>query len=442
MNSLFIYLIQSGIRLSVLYIIYWLFMRKDTFFNVNRFYLILSVLFSFILPLFEIPLPFQNSNSEYVYLLEAIIITPEKLTESFNRHLDLYQVLGIIYITGVAIFFLRFVFQLIQIGLLIHRYGISRKDGFNFVITNPHFTPFSFFNIIFLGKDIADQGLLEKIITHEKIHIQQKHSVDIILLEILTIIQWFNPFIWFYKNTLKNIHEFLADEGVLTEGYNKRDYQELLVNQTMGIQVNSLSNNFSQSLIKRRLIMMSKSKTNKIALLKMAFILPLALFLTIIFSSVVTEKVVAQTDKNEIETATISNDQEPQEEEVYTVVEKMPAFPGGDEARVKFMQENIKYPEEARRNGISGTVYVSFVVEKDGEITHVELLRGVNELLDNEAIRFVKMMPAYEPGIQRGKPVRVQFNLPIQFNLDKGAKKVKDGEKKEPSPPPPPNQEK
>ncbi len=442
MNSLFIYLIQSGIRLSVLYIIYWLFMRKDTFFNVNRFYLILSVLFSFILPLFEIPLPFQNSNSEYVYLLEAIIITPEKLTESFNRHLDLYQVLGIIYITGVAIFFLRFVFQLIQIGLLIHRYGISRKDGFNFVITNPHFTPFSFFNIIFLGKDIADQGLLEKIITHEKIHIQQKHSVDIILLEILTIIQWFNPFIWFYKNTLKNIHEFLADEGVLTEGYNKRDYQELLVNQTMGIQVNSLSNNFSQSLIKRRLIMMSKSKTNKFALLKMAFILPLALFLTIIFSSVVTEKVVAQTDKNEIETATISNDQEPQEEEVYTVVEKMPAFPGGDEARVKFMQENIKYPEEARRNGISGTVYVSFVVEKDGEITHVELLRGVNELLDNEAIRFVKMMPAYEPGIQRGKPVRVQFNLPIQFNLDKGAKKVKDGEKKEPSPPPPPNQEK
>jgi TonB family protein len=384
-----------------------------------------------------------GSNSEYVYLLEAIIITPEKLTESINRHLDLYQVLGIIYLTGVGIFSLRFIFQLIQIGLLIHRYGISRKEGFNFVITNPHFTPFSFFNIIFLGNDIADQGLLEKIITHEKIHIQQKHSVDIILLEILTIVQWFNPFMWFYKSTLKNIHEFLADEGVLTEGINKIDYQELLVYQSIGIQLIGISNNFSQSLIKRRLIMMSKSKSQKFKLLKMAFILPLALFLTIVFSSIVTERVVAQTDKNEIKTAIISNDQKPQEEEVYTVVEKMPQYPGGDEARIKFLRENIKYPEEARKNGISGMVFVSFVVEKDGKITDVKLLRGVHELLDEEALRVVRIMPAWNPGIQRGKPVRVQYNLPIQFNLDKGAKKVKDGEQKDPPPPPPPpNQEK
>ena len=330
MNSLFIYLIQSGISLSVLYILYWLFMRKDTFFSVNRFYLILSVLFSFILPFFKISLPFSGSNSEYVYLLEAIIITPEKLTESIHHHLDLYQMVGIIYLTGVGIFFLRFVFQLIQIGLLVHKYGVSRNEGFNFVITNPHFTPFSFFNIIFLGNDIADQKILEKIITHEKIHIQQKHSIDIILLELLTIIQWFNPFMWFYKNTLKNIHEFLADEGVLTEGINKIDYQELLVNQSIGIQLIGISNNFSQSLIKRRLIMMSKSKSQKFKLLKMAFILPFAMFLTIVFSSMVTEKVVAQSDGSEVKSTAISNDQDPQEEEVFTVVEKMPAFPGGD----------------------------------------------------------------------------------------------------------------
>ena len=439
MNSLFIYLIQSGISLSVLYILYWLFMRQDTFFSVNRFYLVLSVLISFTLPLFKFSLPFAGSNSEYVYLLEAIIITPEKLTESIQRHLDLYQIAGIIYLTGVGIFSLRFVFQLIQIGILVHKYGISKKEGFSFVITNPYFTPFSFFNIIFLGNDIADQKVLEKIITHEKIHIQQKHSVDIILLELLTIVQWFNPFMWFYKNTLKRIHEFLADEGVLAEGINKIDYQELLVNQSIGIQLIGISNNFSQSLIKRRLIMMSKSKSQKFKLLKMTFILPFAMFLTIVFSSMVTEKVVAQSDKTEVKTAAISTHQEPQEEEVYTLVEKMPAFTGGDKARVKFMQENIKYPEEARKNGISGTVFISFVVEKDGKITNVKLLRGVNELLDNEALRVVKMMPAYEPGIQRGKPVRVQFNLPIYFNLDKGAKKVKDDGQKEP---PPPNQEK
>lgn len=174
--------------------------------------------------------------------------------------------------------------------------------------------------------------------------------------------------------------------------------------------------------------MMSKSRSQKIKLLKMAFILPLALLLTFVFSSMVTEKVVAQSDETEVKTASASTDQNPQEEEIYTVVEKMPAFPGGDEARVKFLVENVKYPEEARKNGISGTVFVSFIVEKDGEISNVKLLKGVDDLLDNEALRVVKMMPAYEPGMQRGKPVRVQFNLPIQFNLDSGAKKKKESQ--------------
>ena len=448
MNNLLLYLIQSGISLSVLYLIFWLFMRKDTFFSINRFYLILSVLLSFTLPLLKFSFPFQGSNSDYLYLLETITITPETINESISSQLSLFQVLGIIYFSGVAIFFLRFVFQLFQIGTLIHKYGISKNEGFHLVITNPHYTPFSFFNIIFLANDIKDEKVLKEIITHEKIHIQQKHSIDIILLELLTIIQWFNPFIWFYKNSIKNIHEFLADEGVLTEGINKIDYQELLLNQTIGVQLIGVSNNFSpvrsvwsggQSLIKRRFVMMSKSKTQKVMLLKMVFVLPLAIFLTIVFSSIVTKRVIALNDNSEARTVPNMIVQEPQGDEVFTVVEKMPAFPGGDKARVKFLVGNVKYPEKARKNGISGTVFVSFIVEKDGSISNVELLRGVNELLDNEALRVVKLMPSWEPGIQRGKPVRVQFHMPISFNLDKGAKKVKDGEQKEP-PPPPPNQ--
>lgn len=185
--------------------------------------------------------------------------------------------------------------------------------------------------------------------------------------------------------------------------------------------------------------MMSKSKTQKVMLLKMVFVLPLAIFLTIVFSSIVTKRVIALNDNSEARTVPNMIVQEPQGDEVFTVVEKMPAFPGGDKARVKFLVGNVKYPEKARKNGISGTVFVSFIVEKDGSISNVELLRGVNELLDNEALRVVKLMPSWEPGIQRGKPVRVQFHMPISFNLDKGAKKVKDGEQKEP-PPPPPNQ--
>ena len=171
-------------------------------------------------------------------------------------------------------------------------------------------------------------------------------------------------------------------------------------------------------------------------LLKMVFVLPFALFLTIVFSSIVTEKVIAQPAASEINSTVINQD--PQEEQVFMVVEKMPEYPGGDEARVKFLVENVKYPEEARKNGISGTVYITFIVEKDGKISNVKVLKGVDELLDNEALRVVKLMPVWQPGVQRGKPVRVQFNMPIQFNLDKGAKK-KDGDKKASSAPPPPN---
>lgn len=106
-----------------------------------------------------------------------------------------------------------------------------------------------------------------------------------------------------------------------------------------------------------------------------------------------------------------------QEQEIFQVVETAPSFPGGDVARMKFLQDNIKYPAMARESGIQGTVYVTFVVERNGSVTDVKLLRGIGGGCDEEALRVVKNMPKWEPGKQRGKPVRVQFNMPIKFTL-------------------------
>ncbi len=106
-----------------------------------------------------------------------------------------------------------------------------------------------------------------------------------------------------------------------------------------------------------------------------------------------------------------------QEQEIFRVVENAPAFPGGDNARMKFLQDNIKYPAMARESGIQGTVYVTFVVERSGAVTDVKILRGIGGGCDEEAVRVVKNMPKWEPGKQRGKPVRVQFNMPIKFTL-------------------------
>lgn len=443
MNNLLLYLIQSGLSLTLLYAIYWVFMRKDTFFMVNRLYLMLSAIFSFLIPLLEIRLPFSGSESSYVYLLEAIVITPDKLANSISSNLSIYQILGIIYLTGVAIFTIRLLFQFSQIALLVIKYGVSKHDGLNIVFTLKEYSPFSFFNLIFLSNHIKDNKQLEKILKHEQVHIQQVHSVDLIILELVTIIQWFNPIIWFYKNTLKSIHEFQADQGVLAKGFNKRDYQDLLLNQTFGIQVNYLSNNLNKSLIKRRLKMMSKSKTQNFALLKMAFILPLAMVLAIVFSASVSERIIAQESISDKELKSEQFKQQKQESDVYTEVEKMPEYPGGDDARIKFLVENIKYPAEARKNGVRGTVFVTFIVEKDGEISNVKALKGIGGGCDEEAVRVISMMPNWKPGMQKGKPVRVQFNMPIKFNLDNGGEKeVKKGEeKKEGVPPPPPKPE-
>ncbi len=111
------------------------------------------------------------------------------------------------------------------------------------------------------------------------------------------------------------------------------------------------------------------------------------------------------------------DEEEVEEMEIFTVVEDAPGFPGGDEARIKYLQKNIKYPQMARESGIQGTVYVTFVVEKDGKVTNVQILRGIGGGCDEEAIRVIQNMPRWNPGKQRGKPVRVQFNMPIKFTL-------------------------
>ncbi len=113
----------------------------------------------------------------------------------------------------------------------------------------------------------------------------------------------------------------------------------------------------------------------------------------------------------------VTEEEEVQEQEIFIVVEDAPSYPGGDEARIRFLNENIRYPQMARESGIQGTVFITFVVERDGSITDVRILRGIGGGCDEEAIRVIKSMPKWNPGKQRGRPVRVQFNMPIRFTL-------------------------
>ncbi|PKO97844.1 MAG: hypothetical protein CVU14_09205 [Bacteroidetes bacterium HGW-Bacteroidetes-9] len=129
------------------------------------------------------------------------------------------------------------------------------------------------------------------------------------------------------------------------------------------------------------------------------------------------ENVVSGKSKKASRVKSTSDEAEADEQEIFTVVEESPQYPGGEEARVKFLQDNLRYPDKAREDGIQGTVYISFVVETDGAITDIRVLRGIGSGCDEEAVRAIKKMPRWIAGKQRGKPVRVQFNMPIVFTL-------------------------
>ncbi len=449
-----LYLVESTICLFVLYPVYWFFLRQDTFFQVNRFYLLAMVLFSILVPLMPLQWIPSGPSSSFLILLDPVLITPAKLEHTLSEHLQWIEIAAVIYLTGVLIFLLRFGLQLIQLFRITRRFGITKNKGLRVVFVDRGYSPFSFFNLVFINDEIIPSGSLETILDHERVHIRQVHTVDMILVELAAILQWFNPIIWLTGREMKSIHEYLADEGVLQTGISRSQYQQIILDETMGTQVNGLTNNFNVSLLKKRITMMTKSKSGTWAKSKMLIALPAlaALLFLLPASSVSSSSDNGNPDKTQSEPlfvkspapVPITANMEPQDKEkqkteakyvpeqpdkngVYTRVENPPQYTGGDDARIKFLQSNIKYPEDALKVGIQGTVFVTFVIQSDGAVTHVKILRGIGGGCDEEALRVVKMMPNWIPGMDNGKKVTVQFNLPIKFALAPG--KIKEPQK-------------
>ena len=434
MNDLITYLLQSAAILSVLYSVYWLFLRKDTFFHVNRFYLLSSLLLALVVPFLDIRILAGGSVSSVIIMLDPVLITSGKIEKIASTHLSLFEAAGVVYFTGVIIFTLRFMIQLIQLAIIVRRNKITRQEGANIVFVDRGYSPFSFFNLIFIREEYFIDGKLTPILAHEKIHIHQYHTLDLLLIEIAIILQWFNPFAWFMGRSIKHIHEYLADEGVLKKGFLTSDYQTLILNEAMGLQVNNLTNNFNVSLIKNRITMMTKARSASWTLIKVVVALPAFLAVLFFFAAGSTNTVTAQEEaeqkaKQAQATTAISQEKPSADKNVYTVVEVMPSFPGGQAAMINYLVQNIKYPEEAKKKGVMGTVFITFIVETDGSVSNVKVLRGIGSGCDEEGVRVVSAMPNWSPGKEKDVPVRCQFNLPIKFSLDDKAGK-KEGEEK------------
>ncbi len=293
MNAFFNYLLQTAIALAVFHMLYWFLLRKETFFQINRFYFLAAAIFCLILPAInraflpvahEIP-ALRVIHDGYVYLNEMFIIDPVTISQGKSILFSWHGVVLILYLTGVILLAARLFYQA---GFLIHeirKYGVRKIFGMKAVVSKQIQSPFSFFSYIFLHPSQINESNLSNIITHEKEHIRQRHSIDLFVVECLSVFQWFNPFVWFYRRSVKETHEFLADRAVIRQGIPLQNYQNLLLRFSLGQTYMGLVHTFNYSFSKKRMIMMKKSKSPNRRKWRVLFLLPVLVLLNLAFSN-------------------------------------------------------------------------------------------------------------------------------------------------------------
>ncbi|MQY78005.1 MAG: hypothetical protein GH151_02240 [Bacteroidetes bacterium] len=293
MNAFFNYLLQTAIALAAFYMLYWFLLRKETFFQINRFYFLVAAIFCLILPainraflpvVHEIP-ALRVIHDGYVYLNETFIIDPVTISQGKSILFSWHGVVLILYLTGVILLAARLFYQA---GFIIHeirKYGVRKISGMKAVVSKQIQSPFSFFSYIFLHPSQINESNLSNIIIHEKEHIRQRHGIDLFVVECLSVFQWFNPFVWFYRRSVKETHEFLADRAVIRQGIPLQNYQNLLLRFSLGQTYMGLVHTFNYSFGKKRMIMMKKSKSPNRRKWRMLFLLPVLVLLNLAFSN-------------------------------------------------------------------------------------------------------------------------------------------------------------
>jgi TonB family protein len=255
--------------------------------------------------------------------------------------------------------------------------------------------------------------------------VSQWHSIDVILSEIICILCWTNPFVWLLKREVRHNLEYLADNTVLKSGYDSKSYQYHLLglaHQTNQAAAN-LYNNFNVLHLKNRIRMMNKKRTRSIGRTKYLLFLPLAAMLILLSNIEAVARITkeltlpAEPENSIMVTPEKAQTNQQKQKKVLTVVEVMPQFPGGDGELLTFIAKNVKYPMEAQTKGTQGRVICAFDVNEDGSISDIDVLRGVDPLLDAEAVRVLSTMPKWTPGKDKGKAVAVRYTVPIIFHL-------------------------
>ncbi|ETN94506.1 TonB family protein [Zhouia amylolytica] len=413
------YIIQTIAFQLLFLLVYDVLLKKETFFNWNRAYLIITPLLSLALPFIQLDSFKEVVPQAYAMQLPVIVLAETTVTESQAAQASLLPDLfwwQWLLLAGSLLSVLWFGYKLYKIYQLKRQGKIHWYQEYTEVLLTKSEVAFSFFKHIFLGDSIKEKNH-QHIIEHELVHIKEKHTWDLMLFELLRIVFWFNPLIYIYQARVSELHEFIADAH--TAKKSKKQSYELLLEQVFNTEHISFINQFfNHSLIKKRIVMLQKTRSRKVWQLKYLLMVPLVLGM-LVYTSCEKEAKEESTPEN-----TVLNT----EDVPFTVVAQKPTFKGheNDENLFESFKEEINahvrkhftYPKEAMENGEEGRVYVLFRIDTNGE-AEVLRLRGPAKSLEKEANRIIELLPQLNPGRDKSdNVVPVSFAYPISFSLD------------------------
>lgn len=520
------HLLQASIGILLFYLVYYFVLRAETFYRSNRIFLLFGLALAILLPF--VPLTYQSampfsSNSDFFYLTESAVsgIFQNQSETEVSASFFLFEpmtLLLIMYIIGLTFFGGRLIFQTLNVVLSLRKGRNMIIDGVQVIDLQNGTLPFSFFNVVFINIQEYSKEELSNVIAHEKVHIQERHWVDLLFIELLTVVFWMNPIVWLYEKSIKQNHEYLADQGVLLAGYHPGRYQALLINQLMGVKILGFTNNLNYSLNKKRMEMMKKEKTSTFNKVKLLIALPVVAVLAFAFAEPeyamvedYNESSSEQTlDKQDMISVTGSIKNEdgvplaganivlkntargtvadlqgefaieipnsgalvvsyigyettpvtitssgantgvvtvkmkkgvfniklpeitgkemldvpppppPSKKnnagDEWTVVEDMPYYKKG--GMHKFSWDIFKETEAImNKTKDRGDVLVGFTITENGKVTSAHIVKKSNsDILNQSALKVVTKLDNWKPGVQRGKPVKVDLSVPINFN--------------------------
>ena len=470
MATFIIYAIRWAVTLTLLYSLYRLLLRRETFHRLNRAVLLAILVVSPLLPL--VPLHTYEPTAMDVMLtrIEEPLMSPTSdannatlaTQEGKNAASGLWvRYLAYIYIIGIAVALAVYLFRLLTLMRVIHR---SQRITHPIVPKDVHLMldmrikqPSSWMHWIFIGAIDLKQNA-ETVLRHELAHVRMRHSWDVILCDLSCRLLWCLPFVWMLRQDLVDVHEFQADEAVLHCGITLEDYEHLLVRKAVQTQVLPIMNTLRRGAVKKRFAMMHCRRSSWRSRLKLLYLLPaLAASLWVsakgeVYTTYLNGKLATLEELKALDSSAIAHvDVIHSQKKVYvetvseplTIVEQMPQFSGGDAAFNQYMAHHVRYPKAAAENGVVGSVKVQFIVEADGRISHVhaidapsgeadarvyaygDLDKHPSQKEDDEGHRALREvaeelfrgMPPFEPGRQNGKPVRVQMTRTVNYDL-------------------------